>query len=99
MNCKCARNPQSVVSLSLLLFQLQAGLVVMPGDCRRLLLTSSPSYLEGFIEYTVPMTGYISVSFNDKVLIPDADPDKAHYQFGVPIWKLVEHAQASVRPA
>ena len=77
----------------LLLCWVQISVVVQPGECIHLTLTSTGTSRRGILPYTVPISGAMSIWLNDAKAIPGTDEE--HENWNVPLATFVDLAKVS----
>lgn len=73
---------------------MQTAIVVPPGQCYNLSLSSIPTTNKGTVSYTVPIMGGISVWFSDRRNIPNGDGQ--HYDWNPDIGTILQFAVVSI---
>ncbi len=67
---------------------------VSPGECIELEISTLPYVKEGTVDYVVPLFGAISFWTERKINLPPVDG--YHYNFNVPIERIIGTAEVSI---
>ena len=73
---------------------MQTAIVVPPGQCFNLSISSVPTTNSGTVSYTVPIMGAISVWFTDKVNIPGGTGE--HFNWNPDVGTILQFAVVSI---
>lgn len=75
---------------------MQTAIMVPPGECFILTISSIPTTKSGTVSYTVPIMGGISVWFSDKTDIPGRESEGPHFNWNVPVGAILQYAVVSI---